>query len=365
MSNGMKILAVSAATAGHIFPALGFLDTLKDRDKDIDTLLVLPRHNIIGRKEKFGQRVKYISILPVKLNLAPKNLITVFNFLKGALESMLILLVFRPDLVVGFGSLASIPMLIFAWLFRIRTLIHEQNVIPGRANRFLAGFSDRVAVSFSETQAYFKKYKSKVMLTGNPLRKGLSAIDKNKALDFFGFKNNKFTILIIGGSQGSHSVNLGFLQAVSQMQDRPKLQIIHLAGPVDRDLLEDNYKKFKIEARLFDFFQPMHYAYSASDLVVSRAGAGTITELIFFRIPAILIPYPFAYKHQMANAEALNKRGCAIIIEDSRLGSGALKDNIEDFINNSHKTEAMRLAYAKFGQIDANTALVESALSLN
>jgi UDP-N-acetylglucosamine--N-acetylmuramyl-(pentapeptide) pyrophosphoryl-undecaprenol N-acetylglucosamine transferase len=281
------------------------------------------------------------------------------------LESIVILLSFKPDIVVGFGSLVSVPMVMLAWLLRIKTLIHEQNVIPGRANRFLARFNDKIAVSFAETEGYLKKYKRKVVLTGNPIRRELLQIDKNKALNFFGFSNNKFTILIVGGSLGSHRINLGFLETISRISDKFRLQVIHLTGPHDYDLLKRSYKDLNIQVQLFKFFDSMQYAYSAADLIISRAGASTVAEIISFRLPAIIIPYPFAYRHQLTNAKVLENKGCAIIIKDNDLNGDILMKNIENLINNPEKLKKMRSCYAGFLKMDTNKVFMDSILALN
>jgi len=362
----VRILVITGASGGHIFPALGFLDTLKGKHKNIDTLLILPKKNIINQISDLGYyKINYISVSPIKLNLDFSNFTAVFNFLKGSLESIVILLKFKPDIVVGFGSMASIPMLIFAWTFRIKTLIHEQNVIPGRANRFLAGFSDKIAVSFAETRDYFKKYKRKVVFTGNPIRKGLVRIDKDKALNFFGLSQDKFTILIMGGSQGSRKINQEFLRVISTLSDKSRLQVIHLAGQRDYDLLQSAYKDLDMHSRLFRFLEPMEYAYSAADLVISRAGATTIAEMIFYGLAAIIIPYPFAYKHQMANARVLEKIGAAIIIKDNELDSSILMQIIDGLINNPLRLKDMRSGYDNLLRMDANALFTDNVLSLS
>lgn len=361
----MKILVVTGSSGGHIFPALGFLDTLRDRRKNIDLLLVLPKKNISKQIENIDYRVNYISISSVKLKLDFKNFIAILRYFKGSVESMAILLAFRPDSVIGFGSLASVPMVLFAWFFRMKTLIHEQNVIPGRANRFLARFADKIAVSFTETRDYFKAYQRKIILTGNPIRKELNRIDRIKALEFFGFDKDKFTLLIMGGSQGSHRVNLVSLEAISRISDKFKLQVIHLSGPLDYDLLKHRYKDLNISLRLFSFLESMQYAYSACDLVVSRAGASTIAEIIFFALPAIIIPYPFAYRHQIANARVLGKAGSAFIIEDRDLDSNALSRGIESLLSNPDRIKSMRSCYAGLFAPDANKIFTENVLALN
>jgi len=363
--SGVRILAITGASGGHIFPALSFLDALRENYKDADTLLILPQRSI---KDQIGDRrnnINYISILPIELRFNLKNLLAVLKFIKGSWESLFTLLKFKPDIVVGFGSIVCIPMLFFAWIFRIKTLIHEQNVIPGRATRFLAFFVDRVAISFEETQGYFGCLKRKIVLTGNPIRKGLIRYGKNTALDFFGFKDDKFTVLVMGGSQGSQRINFGFLKAIPAISNKSTLQIIHLCGLKDYDLLKEKYKDLYIYIKLISFLSDIQYAYSACDLVVSRAGATTLAEMIFFNLPAIIIPYPFAYRHQMANARVLEKKGCAIIINDSQLDNDILGQTINYLIKDSHKIRAMRSSYAGISSPNASDLIVKEVLSLN
>jgi len=361
----VKVLAITGSSGGHIFPALGFLDTLKNKHKNIAVFLVLPKKSITNPVENLEYKFNYISVSPIKLSFDFKNFTAILRFFKGSLESIVILLRFRPDVVVGFGSLVCIPMILFAWLLGMKTLIHEQNVIPGRANRFLAKFTDRIAISFAQTRDYLKDYKRKVVLTGNPIRKELKRIDKNKALDFFGFNSDKFTILVMGGSQGSHRINFGFLRAVSAIPDKSRFQVIHLAGIGDYALLKNSYKGLNINSRLFNFLESMQYAYSACDLVVSRAGATTIAEIIFFGLAAIIIPYPFAYRHQIANAKVLQTIGSGIIIQDNELDSDILSKNIENLINNPERIKAMRSYYDNVSRLNANDLLADAVLSLS
>ena len=150
----MKVLVVAGVSGGHIFPAVSFISALKEKHKEIATLLVLPVRSL-----KFGilltdHKTRYISTSTISLSINSSNLIALAMFLKGAWESLRIILEFKPDIVVGFGGLDCLPCLFFAWFFRIKTLIHEQNVLPGRANKLLAKFVDQVALSFAETKKY-------------------------------------------------------------------------------------------------------------------------------------------------------------------------------------------------------------------
>jgi UDP-N-acetylglucosamine--N-acetylmuramyl-(pentapeptide) pyrophosphoryl-undecaprenol N-acetylglucosamine transferase len=290
--------------------------------------------------------------------------VAIFGFLKGIAESFLILLRFRPDVAVGFGSLTCIPMILLSKLLGIKTLIHEQNVIPGRANRLMARFSDRIAVSFKETMGYLKDYQKKIALTGNPIRSELKKCGRSESLDFFGLSDNKFTILVMGGSLGSHNINVAFLKSISNFTDKTKLQIIHLTGAKDYEPLKNSYKNLDCIVRLYSFLKPMQYAYSACDIAITRAGATTIAEIMDFRVPAIIIPYPYAYQHQLDNAKVLERIGSAIIIEDSQLQTGILTETLNRLINHPDRLKEMSSCYNKLPVLEANVLLADEVLSL-
>jgi UDP-N-acetylglucosamine--N-acetylmuramyl-(pentapeptide) pyrophosphoryl-undecaprenol N-acetylglucosamine transferase len=359
----MRVLVVAGSSGGHIFPALGFLDSLKEKDKSIESLLVLPRKSLENGIEISGYKIRYISLSPIRLSLDLQNILSIVKFFQGSVESLFILLEFKPDLVIGFGSLATVPIVLCAYFLRIKTLIHEQNVIPGRANRFLAKFCNRIAVSFEETKEYLKDYKNHTVLTAHPIRRDLIRIDKSKALDFFGLKEDKFTLLVMGGSLASHKINIVFLKALSEKAFKSRLQLIHLCGRKDFDLLNSSYKDLGVNFRLLDFLKEMQYAYSASDLAICRAGATTISELIFFKVPAVIIPYPYAGGHQTANAKILEKKGCAVILEDKNLDSDKLQKMLQGLIESPQNLERMRLGYDSLKINKANELLSEALFS--
>ncbi|MCX5697804.1 MAG: undecaprenyldiphospho-muramoylpentapeptide beta-N-acetylglucosaminyltransferase [Candidatus Omnitrophica bacterium] len=361
----MKILVVTGRSGGHIYPALSFLEALYDKHIDAQTLLVLPRKNVLSDKESFAFNIAYLSITPIGLRPSKKNLRGLLNFCKGTLESACILSSFKPDVVVGFGSIASLPMVFLAWLWRIRVVLHEQNVIPGMANRILAFCADRIALSFRETLRYLKHYHDKIFVTGNPLRKKLCVIPRQEALGYLGLQENKFTILVMGGSQGSQRINMEFMRCISLLENRSSFQVIHLAGGRDYDVLEKAYSVLKINFRLFCFLEAMQYAYSAADLVISRSGATTITELNFFKVPAILIPYPFAHKHQLENARILSERGGAVILEEDSLSALKLKAEIGLLAADPVRLEDMRRGYEGIMPANAGQLLTDLVLDNN
>lgn len=360
----MRVLIVSGASGGHIFPAISFADSLKAKDSSVEIKFVFPKAAQKNKLVPDTLGVSYISVSQITRKINGKNLQAVCDLFKGTFESAVILLKYHPDIVVGFGSLASVPVVMFAWLFRIKTLIHEQNVLMGKANRFLALFADKIAVSFAETKAYLRNYGNKIIVTGNPLRDSLKKYSKQEAKSFFGLEADKFTVLVMGGSQGAHTINEVFLEAVSSGFLGNNLGIIHLCGRQDFDYLNNKYAALKIKVKLFDFFEKMEYAYSASDLVISRSGAVTITEIMYYGLPCILVPYPFAYQHQIANARVVEQRGGGLIIENDKLNAESLKIVIEDFLSNPQKLDAYRNSYREFSAVSASDTLAEEALRL-
>lgn len=362
-SKKMKVLAVTGSSGGHIFPALAFLEALKEKHKNIDALLLLPEKRAIKNIKNPGYEVKYVSMPSLELRVSLTNITNTGKVIEGFLKSVFIVLKFQPDVIIGFGSLLTVGVVLCGWLLRIKTFIHEQNAVPGRANRLLAKFADKIAVSFDETIGYLQKHKNKTIVSGNPLRNSLCRIDKSKALDFFGFGADKFTILVMGGSLGSHKINMEFFKAVSLLKNKSVLQIIHLSGTSDYETLYESYRKTGINFSLFGFFDRIEFAYSASDIVIARAGATTIAEIINFSLPAILIPYPYAYRHQYRNAKVLEDKGCAVVFEEEKLSAQLLAEKLEDFVSNKEKLETLRAGYRNIkGPLGAGSILVNEIM---
>ncbi len=359
----MKVLVVTGSSGGHIFPALALIEQLSIEGCEV--FLVLPEKKRQSINLIPGLQFAYIPAVNLNLSLKRENLLGCYDFIVGAWKSLKLILKFKPDVVIGFGSLSTVALLFWAWLFRIKTMLHEQNVIPGKANRFLAKFVDKVAISFPQTQDYLRITPEKLVLTGNPLRLALVRIDRVEALEFFKFQTGKFNILITGGSQGSvklNSICFGALAALSQKND---LQIIHVTGGKDFAQLGSQYAVLGISARTFDFLAQMQYAYSVADLVIARSGATTVAELQSFKIPAILIPYPFAYGHQVANARILEAAHQAIIFLDSELTETKLREKIEEFMSKKGKEGIVSQAVTPVKVLTAAQLLARELRDLN
>ncbi len=285
-----------------------------------------------------------------------------FGFLKACLESLFIIVGFRPHIVIGFGSLASLPVIMLAKAFDIKTVIHEQNVLPGRANMFLSKFVDKIAVSFSGTFSYFKDYQNKVVFTGNPLRTNLKKVSLAESLAFFNLTEGMPVILVVGGSQGSSKINNTFFELIRLGLLGAAIQVIHVCGNNDYEYLKEEYSKLKVNIRLFKFLKDMHYAYSACDLLVSRSGATTISEIIFFGVPVILIPYPFALAHQVANAQVLNEVCAAKVILEQNLNASVLAESILGILHDPVLYKRMQLGLKNLFVNNVNGLFIETVL---
>ena len=357
--NQIRLLVASGASAGHLYPAIAFAQSIILKNPRAEVAFVSSRRG--GMEENIkaaGFPVFLISIRPLQFNFLG-FLRFLYSFFLSFLQTFLIIEKFRPNLAAGFGSYISFPVILEAALFKRSTVIHEQNVVLGRANRFLSWFADKIAVSFRETAISGDK----VNFIGYPLRQSLAKVSRGQALGFFGLED-KFTVLVLGGSQGSKRINENFKQALPYLGEKNDFQFIHISGKNDYSWLKNYYSCITINNRLFDFLSPMHFAYSLADIVVCRSGAGTISELAYFNKAAILIPYPYAGGHQLENALVLEKDKAAVVIEENKLSAGALAENISRLIRSPDERRLLETNIRKFAVPDADRRLADLALSL-
>lgn len=358
----MKILIASSYSGGHVFPALALAEALNKEDVNEILFLKTNNKNIDSQITKKGFSLISFKLNNVSFDSLVNSIISVFKLLFASFHSIIILVRFNPDIVIGFGGYHSAPIVLLAHFFWIPTIIHEQNVLPGRANYILSRFVDRVAISFKKTADYFKR--RNVVFTGCPIRSEIVSISQDEAYEKYNFSRDKFTILVMGGSQGSHNINFKFIQAISQIENKRRFQIIHITGKSDYEFASKEYSKMKINSLVFDFLEEMGYAYKLANIIVSRAGASTISEINALKIPAIIIPFPFAREHQLANAKLLADIGAAVLLDEKNLTSEALKQQIVSLINDSDKLNKMKQSFSKTNYPDAIANLKQELSSL-
>lgn len=359
----MKVLIACGGTGGHIFPGISLAQELKERNEVKDIILVGTSHPL--EKKIFDTSGLPYAIIPTaKLAINPlKFLLFLIKFTAASFKSVRILFKFNPDIVVGFGGYASFPICLFAAIFGKRLFIHEQNYVPGLANKIVSIFAKAVGVSFKETKEFFPK---KTVFVGNPIRGRLLEGDKEQAIKSFGLRLEKFTILVMGGSQGSHRINMLICDLLGLLNDEDKrqIQIIHIAGARDYNIVCERYKGRDIEAKVYDFVDDIGLAYRAADLVISRAGATAIFEIAALGLPSILVPYRYAGGHQYYNARVIEKEGGAIVLDEINLTPAVLKDKLFEFKNNRARLNVMSQCAKRFSVPDAAKRLADYVLNL-
>lgn len=351
----MRVCVVASHSGGHILPAVAFCQGLKDKDANVKIDFITTE----GEMEKRILGDKFNAIFFKKKRI---TFLTSYNLLGLFFRAQALINKLKPDLVCGFGGYLSVPFIVCARLHRIPNFIHEQNVRLGLANQLLLGFTDKIIFSFP-TSKISDKIKSKALVLGFPLRKEVRKLDKKDAKMFFGLDLECFTILVMGGSQGSYKINTQVLEVLKD-KDIPDIQVIHLAGSFKYDNFVKEYKNLNIKYKLFNFFERMDYVFSASDLAICRAGANTIAELVAMQVVSVLVPYPYAKLHQLDNARFLTDKGAAILIKDELLCKPVLKEIILDFKNNPHKLNKMREALNAIKMEDSRNKMAQFALEL-
>lgn len=361
----MRVLIASGGTGGHIFPALCLADALAKIEHGIDISLAVSLKKA-GKDILKGRDIRVYPIsarpMPTGANIM-RYLLFGFGLIGAIFSSIKILMNYKPDVVAGFGGYGSFPVIFSAKLMGIPTLIHEQNMAMGKANGVLSLFADRVAVSFAPREYSYKK---KFVLTGNPVRDNLFNVPRKDAFSFFGLEDGPFTLLIMGGSQGSHAINKAAAESLSLFSDddRRGLQVVHLAGEADCAWLKERYEREMVKARVFDFLEDMRYAYTVSDLVIARAGATTMAELAALGIASILIPYPYAAGHQTANAKMMESSGGCYLIEEKGLTPQGLYAAIMRLMKGRGLLKKMSADAARLGMPQAPAKLAGEVIRL-
>lgn len=326
----MKFVISASSSGGHWFPALCVANELKARGHSVVFM------GSFGFGEAKIKDKKYPVYSLRLIGMTSRNIIVLLKcfvlMVAGTVKAFVNLLQIKPDLVIGFGGYGSVAVACAARILNIPVFIHEQNVEPGKATRFLSLIATKTAFSFDQTLEYIKP--KSYVVTGCPShQKDLVKKTKEDVLSELGLRDDKKTILVLGGSQGSQRINQEMIKFVSQIGGNNKFQFIHICGQGDYDRLKSEYVSLGIGHVVFDFFDKIDDLYLVSDLAVSRAGAVSVTELAEFELPALLIPYPYAGGHQLKNAKMLLEVGLAKIIEEKDIDSQMFKTQILDMID--------------------------------
>jgi len=306
-----------------------------------------------------GFQARPIDVEGIRGKGLPGKIRALFKVLISSIQSITIMTDFRPHLIVGVGGYSSGPVCLVAWLLRIPTAIHEQNSFPGLTNRILAPLVKKVFISFEETMRYFKR--GNLFLSGNPIRDELLRLKP-----FPKRVNQRFVILVMGGSQGARAINRAVVAALQELREAGPLPfVIHQTGNEDLGRVIDDYHTLGLDGEVKAFIEDMASAYARADLVICRAGATTIAELAALGKPSILVPYPYAaQKHQDINARALVATGGADMIPESDMNGGNLAGKIRRYMENREELKRMSSQALKAGRPKAKEIIAEQLMEL-
>ncbi len=366
MSNqNIHIIISGGGTGGHVFPALSIANAVKEIEPSAELLFVGAKDRLEMRKvPEAGYQIIGLPISGIQRKLSVKNLILPVKLLKSLAMSRRIIKKFKPDVVVGVGGYASGPVLRVASKKRIPTLIQEQNSYAGITNRLLSKKAEKICVAYDGMEKYFPE--EKIMLTGNPVRKELipGKDKKEEAAKHFKLDPKRRTILAIGGSLGAGSINNSIIMHLESL-NRKDLQLIWQCG-------KNYYEKAKVALEQYNlsnviltpFINRMDLAYSMADVIISRAGAGTISELALVKKPVILVPSPnVAEDHQTRNALSLVKKEAAIMIKDQEAKDKLLPEAIK-ITDDEEKRRNLSINIAEIGKPDSARVIAEEVLKM-
>ncbi|MDP1714544.1 MAG: undecaprenyldiphospho-muramoylpentapeptide beta-N-acetylglucosaminyltransferase [Anaerolineales bacterium] len=357
------MLICAGGTGGGVYPALAVHSALTGQHANVETLWVGGEggmeEGLVNRAGISYRSIPAAGLHGVGLRALPGNLA---KLTRGVIESRRILRGFKPDVLFFTGGFVAAPMAVAGR--NIPTALYVPDIEPGLALKFPSRFADVVAVTASDSKKYFS-HPERLVLSGYPLRADLLNWSREKATQHLGLDSTKPTLLVTGGSKGARSINMAVLKHLNELLDMA--QIIHITGSLDWPVIEKAAQELpaQLQARYhaMPYSHEMGAALAAADLVLSRAGASTLGEYPLFGLPAILVPYPYAWRYQKVNAEFLAGRNAAVILQDESL-EDKLPSVVKDLFLNKNKLGAMRTAMKKLSHPNAASIIASQLVEL-
>lgn len=370
----MKILLAGGGSGGHFYPLIAVAEELNAMAES-EKLLELELFYIAGTpydsRMLFENKITFqkISVGKMRRYFSLENFLDVFKIALGILQSIIKVYSIYPDVVFSKGGYPSVPVLFAARLLRIPVVIHESDSDPGRANLWAGKFADRIAVSFPEAEAKFPK--DKVALTGNPVRRGIKILAPSGAIEFLGLEKDVPVLLILGGSLGSTKINQVVITALPELLER--YQVIHQTGKASIEeivklvdvILEKSEHKSRYKP--FDYLNnvALRMAAGGSDLIISRAGSGSISEIATWGKPSIMVPIPSSISHdQEKNAFAYARSGAAHVIEEINLTPHILIAEIDKIMQSKEMRDKMASSAKFFSRDDAAHKIAREIITI-
>ncbi|MDA8163031.1 MAG: undecaprenyldiphospho-muramoylpentapeptide beta-N-acetylglucosaminyltransferase [Desulfobacteraceae bacterium] len=361
LERAVRLVIAGGGTGGHVFPGVAVAEVMQAR-VPLEVMWI-GTGRLVEKDALAARRWRY-RVLAVKPMLGVGGLAALRSMATlpyYVAKACLCLKEFRPDVVLGVGGYVSGPVLVAARLLGIPAALHEQNLVSGLANRIASRFVDVVLLSSERARAFFPR--NKVVVTGNPVRMSLFANSRQKDEIV---KDGRLRLLVIGGSQGASGLNRLVVSAIGLLsKSGVMLEVVHQSGPADVGMVQTSYEETRVAAKVYPFINDMARAYSWADLVICRAGAGTIAELSALGKPAILIPYPHAAgRHQDANAKALADEGAALYFSEEEIGGVKMASEIQALIEEPTRLKNIGCRAKGLGRPDAADAIVRVLMDM-
>jgi len=377
MEINMNFLFTCGGTAGHINPAIGVAQRVRELVPDCGVLFVGADGHMeteLVPREGFDIRTVTISSISRSISLEglKHNFETVKDVVKSTSEAKKIISEFKPDVVVGTGGYVCYPVLRAAHSMGIPTVVHESNAVPGLTTKMLAGTTDRILVGFEESRQYYK-HPERVSVTGTPVREGFKSFSKCDAREKLGLAPDRPLVVSVWGSLGAEFMNKTMVGFIEKALGNPFFSLIHSAGknrfaPMVSALEAEGISLEQAAAKGMDvrqYIYDMPVVMSAADLVLCRSGASTLSELAVLGKPAILVPSPnVTNNHQEKNARVLEKAGAAVLIPESEISPDKLLGSVSLLLSRPDTLEAMSEQMRKIGSADATEKITDIVLEL-
>ncbi len=347
----MNTVIACGGTGGHLFPGIAVAEVLQDRGHEVMLLVSEKDIDAVALSGRTNFRVEKLPTVGLPSPFSP----AFFGFSRRFFESLSLCRSlyrkFKPQAVLGMGGFTSTAPVLAGRIRGIATFIHESNAVPGKANRWTARMVNAVMLGFKECAPFFPKTRTEI--TGTPVRIELVHLDRADARRKLGLQEDLPTLLVMGGSQGASGINQALIKALPFLEGAP-LQVIHLSGARDERLVADNYRRENVPAYIGAFHHRMEEVYSASDLVVARAGAASLAEFAAFSLPGILIPFPYAADdHQTRNAEIYAHADAAILLKQSDISGESLARKIRELLESPERLQQMAANCMRLAPKDA------------
>ncbi len=360
-----RVIISGGGTGGHIFPAIAIANAIKEKEPNAEILFVGAQGRMEMEKvPAAGFPIEGLWISGFQRSLSLKNLMFPIKVIQSLQAAKKIIKKFNPNLVIGTGGYASGPVLRVATKMKIPTLIQEQNSYAGVTNKILGKSVNKVCVAFEGMDKFFPK--DKIVLTGNPVRKTVIEIEgkREKAQQFFGLDSSKKTVLIIGGSLGAKAINDAILPQINRFVEED-VQLVWQTGKVSYEGVVAGTKQLTSKGiKVHQFIAEMDLAYAAADLVISRAGAIAVTEIVLTKKPAILVPLPTAAEdHQTKNAVALTQHDAAILVSNAQ-AANLLTETTLELVKNESELQKLAQNIEPLGLPNAAEVIAEEALKI-